>query len=353
MKHISFIAAGLSGGGIEKAYSSLANHLVNIGYKVTVILLFKTNHFFTLDKRIELVEPTLERATMHRLVYAMRIIPYLRRTIKKMSPDTMLSYGEWFNPFVILATRGLKIPLYVSDRMSPTLKLGIMQDTAKKILYKYSEGVIAQTQYAKEIIQQKTNHRNIKVVPNPINKIDVEDYNPLNQIVTVGRLSREKGHKFLIDAFSKIKNKKWSLHLVGDGDERDKLELQVNRLGIANVVIFHGHQKEFKSILASSDIFVLPSLSEGFPNALIEAMSVPLACISSDCIAGPSDIIEHGVNGLLVPPGDSEALADSINSLIIDTQMRERIRHEGYKIRERLEFSKVANEILKFIQIVQ
>ena len=350
MKHVTFIASGLLGGGIERAYTSLANHLVNNGFRVTAILLFKTEHFFSLDDKIEFVEPSIDRASMNKFLYALRIIPYLRTHIKRFSPDVLLSYGEWFNPFVIMSTRGLDIPLFVSDRMSPMLKLGFLQDLLKKVFYRYATGIIAQTSYAKEVISRRTGHKNIKVIPNPVNVVNIDNYNPQNKIITIGRLSPEKGHIYLIEAFSTLsKHTDWTLHIIGDGPERERLEDAVDNLEIRNRVIFHGHRKDIAAFLSTADIFVLPSLYEGFPNALIEAMSVPLACVSSNCIAGPSDIIDHSLNGMLFPPGDVAALRQLLDRLITNADLRDRLRKEAYQIREKLDFNRIAYMVTDFM----
>jgi glycosyltransferase involved in cell wall biosynthesis len=349
VKSITFIAAGLSGGGIEKAFSSLANHLSSRGYEISAILLFQSEHFYKLDENIKVIEPEIYRQDYNKYIYALKTIPYLRKGIRRFNPDVILSYGEWFNPFVILSTRGLGIPIYISDRMSPTLKLGFVQDTAKKILYRFADGIMAQTSYAKDLIFSRTGSNNIKVIPNPVNVIEKMDLPVENQIVSVGRLSREKGHAILIKAFHEIKNKEWKLHIIGDGKERHFLEKLVEELELNSRVNFHGHKRNFSKILSQSRIFILPSLSEGFPNALIEAMSVPLACISSDCVAGPSDIIKHRKNGILVPPNNVIALARTIDMLIEDENLQNQISREAFRVREELKFEKIADTILSFI----
>src|SRR5690606_35968611 len=95
------------------------------------------------------------------------------------------------------------------------------------------------------------------------------------------------------------------------------------------------------TILINSSIFVLPSLYEGFPNALVEAMSVPLTCVASDCIAGPAEIIQNGINGFLFLPGDDEALAGLLNNLISNPRILLSIEKEAYKVRETFNFDRI------------
>lgn len=349
LRKICFICAGLGGGGMERSLTSLANYFVSKGHEVSVISMFKTNVFFELDDRISIIWPAIERKKHHRLLYAILIVPYIRKSIRNIEPDVIISFGEWFNPYVILTTRFLNIPLYISDRMGPNLYLGWMLETARKLTYRYTTGIIAQTNIAAEILLMKTKAKNIKVIPNAVNVINTDISIKKNQIVTVGRLSREKGHTILLNAISQLDQKDWTLHIVGDGPKMQELKDEVKQLGIEASVIFYGYLKDFSKILGESEIFVLPSYYEGFPNALVEAMSVPLACVSSDCVAGPRDIIEHGVNGLLVESGNPRVLADAISKLINDDKLRQRIAINAMKIRINLDFDKIAMRYLNFI----
>ena len=141
----------------------------------------------------------------------------------------------------------------------------------------------------------------------------------------------------------------WVLHIIGDGNERGRLEVEVKFLGIEDSVVFHGHLKEFSKIYEKASIFVLPSLYEGFPNALLEAMSVPIACISTNCIAGPSDIIEHNVNGILVKPGSAEAIGEALARLMKSEPLRNRLAAEAYKVRTKFDFENLAQRYIAFI----
>jgi glycosyltransferase involved in cell wall biosynthesis len=233
--------------------------------------------------------------------------------------------------------------------MGPMLNLGWLIETSRKLTYKYSNGIIVQTSTACEIIRNKTGATDIAVIPNPVNIVNAQISVKKKQIVSVGRLSREKGHMILIRAFARLLQKDWSLHIIGDGNEKLNLEKEASLLEISDKVIFYGYQKDFAHVLGESEIFVLPSFYEGFPNALIEAMSVPLACISSDCVAGPRDIIQDGVNGLLVQPGNVEALTRALNLLAENPELREKLASEAYKVRETLAFDKIAGKYLDFI----
>ncbi|MGB4205644.1 MAG: glycosyltransferase family 4 protein [Bacteroidales bacterium] len=347
VKKICFISHGLEGGGMERALVSLANYFAEKGHQIAIINIYRTGVFFDLNPTIKLIWPQFERN--HKLFYVIRLIPYLRKEIVNFRPDSILSFGETFNAYTVLATRFLNSRVILTNRMWPTLSLRISQTVANWILYRFADGVIAQTKAAKEIIEKKSPNKNITVIPNAVQPVNVKTRTSKNQIVSVGRLSEAKGHTILIKAFALLKNNDWTLHLVGDGPQKQNLREETVKSGLSEKVVFHGHLKDFSNILSESDIFVLPSLNEGFPNALLEAMSVPLACVSSNCIAGPSDIIEHGRNGLLFEPGNVNELADILEQLINDSSLRNKMAAEAYKVRDTFSFNKIAEKYLDFI----
>jgi len=233
--------------------------------------------------------------------------------------------------------------------MGPGINLGRLIGTARKVFYRFATGIIVQTSAAADVVKRQTGVKNIGIIPNPVNVINTDISFKKKQIITIGRLAKEKGHIILIRAFAKLKVKDWTLHIIGDGPERINLEQEIALLGISERVIFYGHLRDFGNIIGESEIFVLPSFYEGFPNSLIEAMSVPLACISSDCTAGPSDIIEDGINGILFETGNTESLAESIEYLIRNPDLRIKLAKEAFKVREKLAFDKIAGLYLDFI----
>ncbi len=334
---------------MERAIVTLANFFAEQGNDVSIINLFKTDVCFELNPAIHLIWPKLDRTRMQRFHYALRLLPYLRNEVAKVRPEVVLSFGEWFNAYVILALAGTGQRLFISNRMGPELKLGFPIDQVNRWFYRFATGIIVQTNTAREILQKKTVATKIFVIPNAVKPIQVQSPHYKKRIITVGRLSREKGHSILIKAFAQMNDSKWMLDIVGDGPLRRELELIAEELGVANRVVFHGFCRDIAERLAEASIFVLPSFYEGFPNALVEAMSVPLACVASNCVAGPSDIIQQGVDGLLVSPGDVEELKNALEQLIDDTNLRLFITKNAYAVRERFSFENIAAKYLETI----
>ncbi len=348
-KKILIINNGLAGGGIERASVSLSNYFVELGFDVSIIALYKSNPFFQLHKDIKFIEPDFERTTNNKIGYTVKMMFFLRKYVKNYQPDTILAYSEWTNPYVVLALSGLSYPLYLTDRMNPLAKLPFLSELLRKHLYSRANGIIAQSNFAKTILYKKTKSLNIQVINNPVNIIERFDTPILNRIVTVGRLEKVKGHEYLLKAFAKINDISWELSIVGDGSEKTNLENLARELKVENRVIFHGHLLDFKKQLSEAQIFVLPSLKEGFPNALIEAMTIPLACICTDFFQGHNEIIDQNINGMIVPPANIEKLIEALNDLISNKEKRILLANNSVKMREKLKFETIANTYLKFI----
>jgi glycosyltransferase involved in cell wall biosynthesis len=159
-------------------------------------------------------------------------------------------------------------------------------------------------------------------------------------ITTVGRLSRQKNHRLLLKAVSLIRqNERVRLWLIGDGEERARLQDLARTLGLEEDILFWGFQANPYKYVARSAVFVLSSLYEGFPNALIEAMAVGVPVVSTDCPTGPSEIIEHGRTGLLVPVNDTRAMADAILCIMQDQQLARTLVANASRSVERFDFS--------------
>jgi glycosyltransferase involved in cell wall biosynthesis len=142
--------------------------------------------------------------------------------------------------------------------------------------------------------------------------------NHYNQVIgTVGSLYPVKGHKYLIDAAPSVLGRfpQAVFLIVGQGGLREELEAHAKRLGVAGHLRFLGHREDVRNLLSIYDIFVLPSLSEGMPLALLEAMAGGVPAVATR-VGGVPEVLEDGKTGLVVPPGDSRALADSITTLL-------------------------------------
>jgi GalNAc-alpha-(1->4)-GalNAc-alpha-(1->3)-diNAcBac-PP-undecaprenol alpha-1,4-N-acetyl-D-galactosaminyltransferase len=321
-KHICFIIPSVGVGGAERVVSILANYLVSIDYDVTIICLVK-NIAYSIDEKINIVFP--EFNTYRNIDGLFGVIKYYRKIIKKIKPDVVLSFLEFYNEITMLALLGIKKKIFLFDRNNPFLKeQNIAQSILRKVLYPQADGLVVQTKRAAEYIDKLRLNSNVLILPNPLSEIK-EVWKPdleTKKIICVGRIEAQKNHKYLIDVFSEVNNDGWILQFVGDGSCRPELEKYVNTLNIKKQVNFLGIRNDVQSLLAESTIFAFPSLWEGFPNALLEAMAVGVPCISNNCPTGPSEIIQDGVNGFLIDVGDMKEFKRKLMILMSDKELR-------------------------------
>jgi glycosyltransferase involved in cell wall biosynthesis len=143
-------------------------------------------------------------------------------------------------------------------------------------------------------------------------------------VLAVGRLTPQKGYDLLIPAFARVAASypDWRLRICGSGPQREELEDMIRERRLEEVIELHGPARDFGAEIARASLFVLSSRFEGLPLVLLEAMSKGMGIVSFDCPTGPADVIEDHRNGILVPPGDVEALAAGVIELIEDPGLR-------------------------------
>jgi len=142
----------------------------------------------------------------------------------------------------------------------------------------------------------------------------------------VGRLGQEKGHQHLLKAATLVPQA--TFVIAGEGPLRESLEAQAKQLGIDGRVKFLGHREDIQDLLAICDVFVLPSLSEGLPVSVLEAMAASKPVVAS-AVGGNKEVVIHGETGLLVPPADPTALATAIQSILSDPGFAARLAAAG------------------------
>lgn len=351
---VTFVITNLECGGAERRISIMSNYWAAKGWEVTVITFDDGSQepFFELDPRVRLLPLGIYQATSSlpaRVSSNLARILRLRRSIRETEPEVVISFLYFVNVLVLLATRGLGLPVLVVETSDPEAEpKGGAWAWFRRWTYSFKALVVVPTARARSHFSPDIQSRTT-VIPNPVTPAPPEgaappeDSPPRPSLVAMGSLRPYKGFDLLLEAFSRLKEShpEWSLTIYGEGPERARLEALRDELGLEGRVRLPGRVKNPHGVLPQADLFVLPSRREGYPMVLIEALSCGLPAVAADCRFGPREILRDGVDGVLVPPEDPEALAEAMGRLMSEEKERRRLSQAALEINERYSLDKV------------
>jgi glycosyltransferase involved in cell wall biosynthesis len=340
MKKILFFIGSMLEGGAERVVSILSNSLIKEEYDIEILMYLDNTPFYDLDPKIKLnsvCKNTGSRSLKKNFFWIRR---YLNNNF-----DVVISFLSPFNMLMLTCSIGKGIPIIVADRNDPSKVPGnSISRIGRNILYHYSAHIVVQTnknfKYFSNSLKKK-----ISIIPNPVNKIIVPDvYSSTTHqkvIVTVGRLIPQKNQQLLLDAFKIIHDKypDYKLVIYGEGELRGKYENFINDNGLSEYILLPGVKKNIYDLLSKAEIFVLPSLFEGMPNALIEAMCIGMPVVSTR-VSGADEIIKTGYNGILIN-NDIDEMIDALEKLINNPTLRSRYGANASKLAWDLSESKI------------
>lgn len=334
-------------GGAERVVSTLANRLVADGYEVIAATEWQGEVEFALDPRVKRVHVGLQpedegkgRLSKIRLRFA-----YLHRLIQKEKPDVVISFLRRPNYRALISTIGTGVPNIPAVRQDPRSCYNTWVDKILiPILYRRAAGCVFQTRQQMEYFPSSLQKRS-KVILNPVNDKYLKVETPAQRekvVVSSGRLVGFKNQPMLLRAFLRVheKHPDYELKLYGTDSEDgtlQKLQAIIKEHHAEGFIHLMGGSDSLDLELPSAALYAFSSDYEGMPNALLEALVMGLPAVATDCpCGGPAAVIENGVNGILVPVGDEEALADGMNRLIEDPAYAQQLGAEARKLRERL-----------------
>lgn len=359
---VLLVISSLGPGGAERVMSEMANYFSGRGYVVTLITMSSSEtDFFVINNNINRISLALQRESsnvIQSVINNIKRIMALRSVIKRVKPGCIISFVDTNNIISIIANIGLDIPIIVSERTDPRChKISKHWQYLRRIVYPIASAVVVQTSAVCAWIKKEIPRLKVITIQNPLRNIS---YNHRaryllpkgNTIVAIGRLGKPKGFDLLIDAFSRISAEfpTWNVVIFGEGNERLNLEELIKSKGLSNRIFLPGLIDEPMSILPFTQIFVLSSLYEGFPNVLIEAMACGLAVIAADCQSGPNEIITHLHDGILVKVNDPVHLAHALKELIKNDSLRDELGKRALAVRDRFNISKI---ILDWESLIQ
>ena len=344
MKTIVFYISNIKKGGAQRVITTLCNHFSG-QYHVILLTTTAGNSMYPLRQNVIhlSLDNSEEDSKSNKIVKNIKRNSRFKEVLKTYKPSIVITFLEREIFRVLYLKPHISVPVIVSFRNDPNVDYSSwLQRFAIMKLIKRADGIVFQTPDARQFF---TGHYTCKdkIISNPIHPTFLKDRvieSRENRIVTVGKLFPQKNHALLIRAFAKIASEfpEHSLEIYGDGELKESLLRLVDSFGLQSRILLKGTQNDIDKVIEHSSLFVLSSDYEGVSNALMEAMALGLPVISTDCPCGGSSmIIRDGKNGLLVPVGDEDALANAIRCLLKDTSYANALGLEARKIRQEVD----------------
>ena len=324
-KKILIAIGSLSNGGAERVVSVWASQLADCGYDVSLLLFVRQEDEYPISDKVKIYSVAETTKDYLALSYICRY-KKIRNIIKTVAPDYIIPFLENMQIWMMCASIGLGCNRIETLRINPWIypKFQSLKRILIQVCYNTAHKIIIQASDQKPWFS-KRNQKKCVLIPNPISQVYKHSYrDEISQdvvnFVAAGRIDPQKNYPMMIDAFAIVVKQcpNVKLRIFGKGTDAYTQSLQdrINALGMQNHIMLMGRSSQMNEEYKKGDVFLMSSDYEGLPNALMEAMASRLICISTDCKTGPRDLIEEGVNGYMVPVGDSNALADAIIKVI-------------------------------------
>lgn len=358
---ILFFVSSMHAGGAERVAATLASAWALRGDEVTLVPTYtkKGSLFYRLDPGVKLLWLADRMGWLGKTWFAsIRKWFALRRLVKEIEPDVIISFLTNVNVMVLLATRGLGVPTIVCERTNPAVSTSAGKALAalRRRFYPWATLVTVQAQASVETFRAMVpGIQRLAVIPNPLPPELAQAFiaKPLRasgqrrRVVAMGRLVSIKRFESVVQAFAGLAADfpEWDLYIWGEGPLRAALAQQIQEAGLETRVFLPGRTSEPWHELAQADVFVLASEVEGFPNVLLEAMALGVACVTVDCPSGPREISRDGEDALLVPLGDQPALGHALGQLMADPVLQDVLgKHAAVSVRSRYELQEVLHQ---------
>ena len=349
-RRLTLVIHSLAQGGAERDMAHLARCWAERGNDVAVV---------TLDSVATDSYPLVEGVTRIGLGLAgdshgwLQAISNNRQRIRALhdvlcqrSPQTVVSFIDRMNVVTLKAATSLGDPVIVSERIDPRHhEPGRIWRWLRRRTYPLCTAQVVLTHSVRDWCRQLAPRQPVHVIPNPARRPETgstdasREWAPADRSVLLGmgRLHPQKGFDRLLPIFARLRSAhpNWHLVLLGEGDERARLEAQVRDLGLQQHVSLPGWVSDVDGALSRSDLFVLPSRYEGFGNVVAEALACGVPVVTMDCPSGPGEIVRDGVDGLIVPAEDTARLEQALDRVMGDAQLRDQFSARGPEVLDR------------------
>ena len=372
MKKVVIFGLHLGYGGVEQAIVNLANMLCD-NYNVELVITYKVtdNCVWKINDKVNLIYLTNSKPNKQELKNAIKsknIFSIFREGIKSLNilykrTNVVKKYIKQTDADVLISSRILYTKLVSKYAKKNTLKIAQEHrhhNNDKNYIKRLKKACIGidylmpvskeLTEFYQRVIPVKCIFipNSLEYWPNDVSKLDKKN------IISIGRLSKEKGFLDLIDVFAIINRKKpaWTLNIIGDGEERKLIEEKIKHYNLEKKVVLHGYQKKdyIYKILKESSIYMMCSYEESFGIVLLEAGSFGIPAVAFSTAQGANEIIKNNITGFLIKNRDKLEMANKTIDLIDNKNLREKL---GTKFKEdvyKYSFENVKKEWLSFLE---
>lgn len=362
-------------GGVERVLTLKANYMADVlGYDITIILTEGKEKplFYPLSRKIKVINLDIDFEALWTCSFFKKIFVYLQkqRIFKKRLTEELIRLKADIT--VSLLRREIN---FINDIQDGSRKIGELHvNRANYRNFEAGDTNIVKRLFAKYWMHNLVSHlkrldrfvvlteedksswtelSNVEVIPDPL-AFDIDQVSPLTnkRVIAVGRYVYQKGFDLLLHAWKLIEQQHpdWRLVIYGMG-ERTPYEQLIDKLQIDRTRChLNGSTSDIKAEYLNSSLFVFSSRFEGFGMVLIEAMACGLPVVSFDCPCGPKDIVRHNEDGLLVPSGNIDALAEAMHQMMLDDSLRQQMAKVAVKNVQRYKLNEVCQHWQKIFE---
>ncbi len=324
-RNLLFVTSSLYYGGAQKVASLLASGLSN-EFNVTVAYCFDSGRQHSLPDNCRIRKlPDYKRNAgfLEKTRCVRKQIRTLRALKTDLEIDAAVSLGNISN--LINAMSKGKERVICSERSNPKRSWGKWFFLITHFLFARSDLVVFQSQTIRNLYGKRIRDKSC-ILKNPLLRPEPALDHRKKKIVTMGRLTAQKNHDLLIRSFAEFHKSfpDYRLFIFGEGELEGKMKQQIESQNLSDAVLLEKNDPDVHERIRDAEMFILSSDFEGLSNALLECMSMGIACISTKC-EGSADVIRDRENGLLVEIGDSQALTEAMCVLTQDPELRRRL----------------------------